>query len=44
LLKVLNDPGYLESLTGLDKLHAEAEAVLDSLEWEEGSDDSGSIL
>lgn len=43
LLKVFNQPGYLESLTGLDKLHAEAEAVLDSLDWEEASDESGSV-
>lgn len=40
LLRVFNEPGFLESLTGLDKLYAESEAVLDSIDWEEDSDDA----
>lgn len=39
LLKVFNDTAYLEKLTGLDELHKESEAVLESLDWEEGSDE-----
>ena len=37
MLRVFNETGFLESTTGLDKLYAEAEAVLDSVDWEEGS-------
>lgn len=37
LLRAFNEPGFLESATGLDKLYEEAEAVLDSVDWEEGS-------
>ena len=40
LLRVFNETDYLEKLTGLDKLHRESQAVLDSLEWEEGSDEN----
>jgi len=29
LLRAFNKPGYLEKLTGLDKLHDEGEAVLE---------------
>ncbi|KDQ19117.1 hypothetical protein BOTBODRAFT_28607 [Botryobasidium botryosum FD-172 SS1] len=43
MLKAFNQPGYLEQLTGLDKLHAEGEAALESVDWEEeegeGEDD-----
>lgn len=41
MLRVFNEQGYLESVTGLDKLHAEAEAAIADLDWEEGSDASG---
>ncbi|RSH88204.1 Autophagy- protein 7 (Autophagy- E1-like activating enzyme atg7) [Apiotrichum porosum] len=41
LLRAFNDTGFLEGLTGLDKLYAEAEAVLDNVDWEEDSDDGG---
>lgn len=43
LLRVFNETGYLESVTGLDKLYADAEAALDSVDWEEGSDSSGEL-
>lgn len=36
LLKAFNEPGFLESLTGLDKLHAEGEQALEAVDWEEG--------
>lgn len=39
LLRVFNETDYLEKLTGLDELYKESEAVLDSLEWEEGSEE-----
>jgi len=39
LLHAFNETDYLEKLTGLDELHKESEAVLDSLEWEEGSEE-----
>lgn len=39
LLRVFNETDYLEQLTGLDELYKESEAVLDSLEWEEGSEE-----
>jgi len=38
LLRVFNELGYLEKLTGLDKLHSEAEAVMESVDWEEEDD------
>jgi len=33
LLQAFNDPDYLERLTGLDKLKAETEAMLEGVEW-----------
>lgn len=39
LLKAFNDSGYLESLTGLDKLHDEGDAVLESIDWDEDEED-----
>ncbi|KAK1926403.1 hypothetical protein DB88DRAFT_481686 [Papiliotrema laurentii] len=39
LLQAFNETDYLERLTGLDELHKESEAVLESLEWEEGSEE-----
>ncbi|KAL7424355.1 Autophagy protein 7 [Cryptotrichosporon argae] len=37
--RACNEPDYLQKLTGLDKLYEEGEAVLDSVDWEEGSGD-----
>lgn len=39
LLEAFNDNDYLERLTGLDKLKAETEAMLEGVEWagEEGA-------
>lgn len=41
LLRAFNDQKYLETLTGLDKLFDEGEAILESVDWEEedGGDD-----
>ena len=39
LLKAFNEPGYLEALTGLDQLHAEGEAALEAVDWEEDAED-----
>lgn len=33
--RACNEQGYLEALTGLDKLHSEGEAALESVEWDE---------
>lgn len=41
LLKAFNQPGYLEQLTGLDKLHAEGEAALESVDWDDDEDIDG---
>ncbi|KAL4252716.1 Ubiquitin-like modifier-activating enzyme ATG7 [Abortiporus biennis] len=39
LLKAFNEPGYLEKLTGLDKLYEEGEGVLDDVDWEVEDED-----
>ena len=39
LLKAFNESGFLESLTGLDKLHAEGERALLATSWEDEEDD-----
>lgn len=39
MLKAFNEPGYLESLTGLDQLYDESEAVMESVDWEEEGDE-----
>lgn len=39
LLKAFEDAKYLEEITGLDKLQAEADAVLEAVDWEEEEDD-----
>ena len=39
LLKAFSEPGFLESLTGLDKLHAEGEEALEAVNWEEEEGD-----
>lgn len=38
LLKAFNETDYLEQLTGLDELHKESEALMDDIDWEEGSE------
>ena len=39
LLRAFNETGFLESLTGLDKLHAKGEQALEAVDWEEGDGD-----
>lgn len=41
LLEAFNDPDYLERLTGLDKLKAETEAMLESTDWASEAGGSG---
>ncbi|KAG9126192.1 Autophagy protein 7 [Ceratobasidium sp. 392] len=38
MLKAFNETGYLEKLTGLDKLHADSEAALESVDWVDEGD------
>ena len=38
LLKAFNEVGFLEKLTGLDKLHAEGEDALEAVDWDEEDD------
>lgn len=38
LAQVFNEQGFLEKVTGLDKLYEEAEAALDNVDWEESSE------
>ncbi|KAG8714567.1 Autophagy protein 7 [Ceratobasidium sp. 423] len=40
-LRAFNETGYLEKLTGLDKLHADSEAAMESLDWVEGGEGEG---
>jgi ubiquitin-like modifier-activating enzyme ATG7 len=40
-LRAFNETGYLEKVTGLDKLYAESEAVMESVDWVEGEDGEG---
>ena len=35
MLKAFNETGYLEKLTGLDKLYEEGEEALESVDWDE---------
>jgi ubiquitin-like modifier-activating enzyme ATG7 len=35
MLQALDEPGYLEKLTGLDKLYDEGEAALVPVDWDE---------
>jgi ubiquitin-like modifier-activating enzyme ATG7 len=39
LLKAFNEPKFLETLTGLDKLYDEGEAALENVEWDVDEDD-----
>jgi len=41
MLQAFNKPGYLEKLTGLDKLYDEGEAALETVDWDE--DDEGDM-
>lgn len=36
--RACNDRSYLEALTGLDKLHSEGDAALESVDWDEEED------
>ena len=38
MLKAFNEIGFLEKLTGLDKLHNEGEAALEAVDWDEDED------
>lgn len=40
-LRAFNETGYLEKLTGLDKLHADSEAAMESVDWVEGDEGEG---
>ncbi|KAJ5214796.1 Ubiquitin-like modifier-activating enzyme atg7 [Penicillium chermesinum] len=37
--RALNEPGYVEELSGLKEVHKKAEAALANVDWEEPSDD-----
>lgn len=39
MLKAFNEPKFLETLTGLDKLYDEGEAALANVDWEVEDDD-----
>jgi ubiquitin-like modifier-activating enzyme ATG7 len=39
LLKAFNEEKFLEKLTGLDKLYAEGESALESVDWDEDEDE-----
>lgn len=43
LLRAFNEGGYLEHLTGLDKLHNEAESALEAVDWDEEDQDDDSL-
>ncbi|THH32938.1 hypothetical protein EUX98_g1274 [Antrodiella citrinella] len=43
MLKAFNDQGYLEKLTGLDKLYDEGEAALENVDWELGDEDEDAL-
>ena len=40
LLKAFNEPKFLETLTGLDKLYDEGEAALDNVDWDVEDEDT----
>ena len=42
LLEAFNETGYLERLTGLDKLHSEGDAALEAVDWDE-EDEEGDM-
>lgn len=39
MLRAFNEPGFLETLTGLDQLYKEGEDALDNVDWDVGDDD-----
>ena len=39
LLQAFNEVGYLEKLSGLDKLHEEGEAALENVDWDEDDEE-----
>ncbi|ORX34367.1 hypothetical protein BD324DRAFT_643368 [Kockovaella imperatae] len=39
LIRAFNEVDYLEKLTGLDELHKDSEAMMENLDWEEGSEE-----
>lgn len=41
LRKAFDDAKYLEEVTGLDKLQAETDAVLEAVDWDEEDDEHG---
>lgn len=41
--RACDQPGYLEALTGLDKLHRDGEAILESVEWNEEEEAEGGL-
>jgi hypothetical protein len=41
LLEAFNDTKYLERLTGLDQLHIEGEAALESVDWDNDDEEAG---
>ncbi len=43
LLRAFNETGYLEALTGLDKLYSEGEAALENVDWEVDDDEEGEL-
>ncbi|OJJ75406.1 hypothetical protein ASPBRDRAFT_168247, partial [Aspergillus brasiliensis CBS 101740] len=43
VLRALNEPGYVEELSGLKEVHATAEASLADVEWDEDSDSAEEI-
>ena len=41
LLRAFNETGYLEKLTGLDKLYEEGQAALENVDWDIDEDGDG---
>lgn len=39
LQRAFNESGYLERLTGLDKLHEEGEAAMEAVDWDDEDDE-----
>lgn len=39
LVRAFGEPGFLESLTGLDKLSEEVEAAMENADWEQEDED-----
>lgn len=43
LLRAFNETGYLEALTGLDKLYDEGDKALESVDWEEEDEEGEEV-